>query len=321
MHSLHFMRLPNEENPLIPAEENFEGTWPFKPHFFEGNGFRQHYIDEGTVDDSNDNVIVCVHGEPTWGYVYRHFVPRLRRLGRVIVPDHMGFGKSETPQDRDYWVREHCDNLERLLLDLDARDITLVMQDWGGTIGTSFALRHPDRIRAICLCNTYTPWSDVPDKTYDRPWVNFIQSDQFEPTISNLGATILSVMKLVGIERTAHIDENWIRAYSMPFPTVESCRGALQFPRSIGHPETIAFVKELAQKHDPDAFKSIPAMCVAGEEDRAMPAEWLEYRFKSVWPNGPFISLPGVGHYLQEDAPEAVAALVDQFIQSNSSPS
>ena len=302
---------------MIPAKETFNGTWAFNAHFFDGNGFRQHYVDEGTANGRGDNVIVCLHGEPTWAYIYRKFIPRLSKLGRVIVPDHMGFGKSETPQDRDYWIREHCDNLERLLLSLDVRNITLVMQDWGGTIGTSFALRHPDRIRAICLCNTYSPWSSVPDKVYDRPWVDFIKSDQFEPTLSNLGSTILSVMKRVGFERAAHVDETWVRAYATPFPTIESCKGALQFPRSIGHQETVAFVEEMAKINDVTAFENMPAMSIVGMEDRAMPPDWLEYRFRDVWPNSPFVKLPGVGHYLQEDAPEAVVALIDQFIQIN----
>jgi haloalkane dehalogenase len=303
---------------MIPAEETFDGTWPYAPHFFNGNGFRQHYVDEGASNGEDGDVIVCLHGEPTWAYIYRNFIPRFSKLGRVIVPDHMGFGKSETPQDRDYWIHEHCDNLEQLLLSLDLRNITLVMQDWGGTIGTSFALRHPDRIRGICLCNTYSPWSSVPDKVYDRPWVNFIKSDHFKPTISNLGSTVLSVMKRVGFERTSHIDETWVRAYATPFPTVESSKGALQFPLSIGHPETITFVEEMAEKYDVDALKQIPAMCVVGMEDRGMPPDWLEYRFRDAWPGGPLVKLPGVGHYLQEDAPEAVSALIDQFIQINS---
>lgn len=139
---------------MIPAAETFEGTWPFAPQFFTGSGFRQHYIDER---GEGPETIVCLHGEPTWGYLYREFIPRLRRHGRVVVPDHMGFGKSETPQDRAYSIRDHVDNLEALLLDLDVRDITLVGQDWGGPIGTGFALRHPDRIRRLCYMNTGVP--------------------------------------------------------------------------------------------------------------------------------------------------------------------
>ena len=84
---------------MIPSEETFNGTWPFTPHFSDASGFRQHYVDEGPRDAE---VLICLHGEPTWGYLYRNFIPRLSERYRVIVPDHMGFGKSETPQDRVY---------------------------------------------------------------------------------------------------------------------------------------------------------------------------------------------------------------------------
>ena len=309
---------------MIPADETFDGTWPYEPHFFDGNGFRQHYIDVNNAPERADDVIVCVHGEPTWGYLYRNFIPRLSKLGRVIVPDHMGFGKSETPQDKEYSIREHSDNLERLLLELDVRNITFVVQDWGGSIGISFALRHPDRIKCLCICNTYAPWArepaDAKFPTDDHKWYNWTQTDQYEPTLSSLGSTVLSVMKRVGFERTAHVDETWVRAYASPFPTPESCRGALQFPRNIANPKTFEFFQELANTHDIEVLQSIPAMCVVGEEDRAMPPNWVAFRFKSFWPNGPVITLPGVGHYLQEDAPETVAALVEQFIQMNNPP-
>lgn len=309
---------------MIPADETFDGTWPYAPNFFDGNGFRQHYIDVNNAGEDADDVIICLHGEPTWGYLYRNFIPRLSKLGRVIVPDHMGFGKSETPQEREYTIRDHADNLERLLLELDVRNITFVMQDWGGSIGISFALRHPDRMKCLAICNTYAPWSREPsDAIFPSPehkWYKWTQTDAFEPTLSNLGSTVLSVMKRVGFERAAHVDETWVRAYSSPFPTPESCVGALAFPRAIANPKTFEFFNEMAEKHDIEVLKTIPAMCIVGEEDRAMPTEWVKFRFKSFWPNGPLVSLPGVGHYLQEDAPETVAALVEQFVQMNNPP-
>jgi len=298
---------------MIDAQETFAGTWPFEPKFFTDNGFRQHYIDEGEGD-----AIVCVHGEPTWGYLYRNFIPRLSKRGRVIVPDHMGFGKSETPQDREYSIREHADNLERLLLSLDVQNVTLVLQDWGGPIGSSFAIRHPDRIKCLCICNTGVPWARAPEGTYgvtDHHWFKWVHSDEFEPTVSHLGATILSVMKRIGFERTGHVDETWVRAYASPFPDVESCRGALQFPRNIVNPKTFEFFQELASEHDIEALKALPAMCVHGEEDRAIPVESAILGFKGLWPDRPVVTLPGVGHFLQEDAPEAACALVEQFMQ------
>jgi len=300
---------------MIDANENFSGTWPYEPRFFDGSGFRHHYVDEG----DGDEVFVCLHGEPTWGYLYRNFVPRLTHLGRVVIPDHMGFGKSETPQDRSYSIEEHADNLERLLLHLDLTGVTLVVQDWGGPIGGSFAYRHPDRVKRICVCNTVVPGSTVPEGTRtvaDHHWFEWVHSPAFEPTILNLGSTILSVLKRAGFERTAHVDEEWVRAYASPFPTPESCRGALQFPRNIASAETAAFMERLLEEHGGDPLKTIPAMCIHGEEDRALPTEFAVASFRSLWPEAPVVTLPGVGHFLQEDAPEAVCAMISLFVQS-----
>ena len=139
---------------MIEEKETFSGTWPYHARYFEGKGFRQHYVDEGSKDSAE--TFVCLHGEPTWGYIYRNFIPKLSEIGRVVVPDHMGFGKSETPQDREYSIEEHCDNLDALLLSLDLRDVTLVMQDWGGPIGSNFAFRHPDRIKRLFFIDSFT---------------------------------------------------------------------------------------------------------------------------------------------------------------------
>ena len=297
---------------MIPEHETFDGTWPFAPHYFTGNGFRQHYVDE---PGSGPETFLCLHGEPTWGYLYRKFVPRLARHGRVVVPDHMGFGKSETPQDRDYSIRDHVDNLEALLLDLDLRDITLVAQDWGGPIGLAFALRHPDRIKRLCLMNTGVP-GRAPEGTrrvQDMPWYQWIQTEESRATLANLGSTILSVLKRIGFERTDHVDETWVRAYAAPFPTTADCKGALAFPAHIGKDTTAAVLLEHAANLPALAAK--PAMYVHGEEDRAIPTEFSVGAFKSFWPAGPVVTLPGVGHFIQEDAPETACALIEQFVQ------
>jgi len=115
---------------MIQANETFDGTWPYAPRFCPAGGFQQHYVDEGS-----GRPVVMLHGQPTWGYIYRHFIAPLARTHRVIVPDHMGFGKSETPQDREYTLATHVANLTVLIDTLDLREITFVMQDWGGPIG------------------------------------------------------------------------------------------------------------------------------------------------------------------------------------------
>jgi len=117
---------------MIPAHETFGGTWPYEPRFFDGNGFAMHYVDEGEGEP-----VVCLHGEPTWGYLYRNFIPPLSQTHRVVVPDHMGFGKSATPQDRAYRLKTHVENLAGLIEALDLRNITFVIQDWGGPIAAA----------------------------------------------------------------------------------------------------------------------------------------------------------------------------------------
>lgn len=165
------------------------------------------------------------------------------------------------------------------------------------------------------MCNTIIPGGQAPADRSPSPWLQWVQSAEFEPTITHLGASVLSVMKRIGFERIAHVDETWVRAYAAPFSSVEECRGALQFPRNITAPETWEFLTEVVKNGDAVAFKALPAMCVQGEADRAIPTATVVGGFQSLWPNGPVVTLPGVGHFLQEDAPEAVTALIEQFVQ------
>lgn len=301
---------------MIPAQETFDGTWPYQARFFEGNGFRQHYVEEGREDTGE--TFVCVHGQPTWGYLYRDFIPALTQIGRVVVPDHMGFGKSETPQDRTYSIREHAENLEQLLLAVDVRDVTLVVQDWGGPIGGYFAYRHPDRVKRLVVMNAIVG-GRPPDGTptlLDYPWVKWIHSDAFEPTITNLSSTVLSVMKRIGFEKTTHVDETWVHAYAAAFPTAADCKGARQFPLNIEAPETAEFLREMRSLPGAlEAIKAKPAMMVTGIEDRAVPCDFVVGCFRDLWPRGPVVRLPGVGHFIQEDAPEIAIRLIEQFVQ------
>lgn len=299
---------------MIEANETFKGTWPFTSHFFDGNGFAMHYVDE---NPDGEETFLCVHGEPTWGYLYRNIIPRLARYGRVVVPDQMGFGKSETPQDRRYTIEEHCDNLEKLILHLDLTNLTLVMQDWGGPIGSSIAYRHPERVKRLCVMNAMVG-GRAPEGTGSMrasPWLQWVNGPNFEATIKNLSATALSVMKRVGFENTAQVDENWVRAYAAPFPTPDDCVAAFRFPQCIADRETVDFLKTIRTPEATAAIKAKPAMMIFGEADRALPQAFTIGCFRDLWPDAPVVTLPGVGHFLQEDAPETVSALIEQFVQ------
>ena len=136
---------------MVPLDETYDGSFPFAPHTFDGHGFVQHFVDEGPRDGEP---IVCLHGEPTWGYLYRHMIEPLAEDNRVVVPDHMGFGKSETPQDREYTLRTHTENLSALIEHLGLTDITFVGQDWGGPIATRAFADRLDRLAGLVVLNT-----------------------------------------------------------------------------------------------------------------------------------------------------------------------
>ena len=125
--------------------------YPFAHHFMKTSMGAMHYVDEG-----EGQPVLCVHGNPSWSFLYREFIKGLSGENRVIAPDHIGFGLSDKPSDEnEYSIEAHIQNLEKLVIELDLRDITLVVQDWGGPIGLGMAARHPDRIKALVVLNTF----------------------------------------------------------------------------------------------------------------------------------------------------------------------
>jgi len=306
---------------VIHANEDFDGTWPFAAHYFEGRGFRQHYVDEGLRDTGE--TFLLLHGEPTWGYIFRRLIPALAQRGRVVVPDHMGFGKSETPQDRAYSLREHTENLAALVESLGLEGITLVTHDWGGPIGGQFTLRTPSRVKRTVLMDTFMKAMLTPENAPLQPgtstrWMKFIRSEHFEPVMSHLGETILSVMHKIGLNRTEIVDDTWLRAFGGPFPTTRECKGALQFPRNLLLPNTWEYMHEgEAIPGALDALASKPSMLIIGADDDTTTVEGAIWMFKALWPDGPTAIIAGAHHFVTEDAPETVLALIETFVQSN----
>lgn len=241
---------------------------------------------------------------------------------RVIVPDHMGFGKSETPQDREYTLQSHTENLAALLDHLDVDDITFFLQDWGGPIGTAYTVRHPDRVKRLFLANTLAGYGqvgdDVPGVT-TSPWFQWIgeglETGRTEAVLRNLGTTVLSVMKLLGVHNPEAMGDTWVRAYSSQFPTWESAIGGYEFPIDAYQGRIVDYV--LAGLDGVPALKSKPAVLYEGMADRAIPPAYAIADFRSLWPDAPVVELPRVGHFCQEDAPDVLAAGIDHFMQAN----
>ena len=303
---------------MIHHEETFNGTWPYKARFTRTSGFKQHYVDEGP---ENGEVLLCLHGEPTWGYLYRHMIPNLSKNFRVIVPDHMGFGKSETPTDREYTLRSHVENLVDLSNALKLNNITFLAQDWGGPIAGAYALRHPERVKRFCLMNTVLGYGGSPPIKTRSLWFEWIAKHEKNNTLKGilgeLGATVLSVMKTLGFENSCAVDQNWINAYSSPFPDRDSCLGAIEFPLDLHYGRCKEYIVEGLKLGNLEKIKAKPAILLEGLQDKAIHPENAIADFKALWPNGIIKAFENAGHFCQEDVPNDLVSFVQKFIDSN----
>lgn len=303
---------------MIRAEDTFNGSFPYPPHFTGVAGFRMHYADEGPADGQ---VVLCLHGEPTWGYLFRSLIAALKETYRVLVPDHMGFGKSETPQDRSYWLQDHVDNLERFVLALDLRGITLVMHDFGGPVGMGLAARHPDRIKRIIAINGPTPFGQT--KLVDSlmanaqvaPWFQWIlqaeSEGRLESILGALGYNILSTLKLNGFENHGVINDTWLRAYGARFADPADCIAAIGWAKGFAIGAHRFEVPDAAARR---AIQAKPALAIWGMADRTLQAQHFLPLFSELFPTAQIHQLESVGHYSPEDAPATVAARTIEFL-------
>ena len=303
---------------MIKASETFEGTWPFLPNFFDGNGFIMHYVDEGP---RQANPIILLHGEPTWGYLYRKFIPELSKSYRVIVPDMMGFGKSETPQDKEYTLKTHVENLSRLIDHLKLTNITFVGQDWGGPITAAYSIRNLNKVKSFVLINTLFGYSKEERPKNLSPWFQWInkhyQDKTLDGILGELGSTLLSVMKIPNFTNNNIINETWINAYSAQFPDRASCIGAINFPLDALLNRIVPYIVEGIKQGDLKSLCSKPAVLAYGMKDKAIEPDYAIRDFKALFPGSKVVEMPDAGHYSQEDEPELLINLIEEFMTEN----
>lgn len=305
----------------VAASETFDGTWPYAARYSNAPGFPMHYVDAGEGADT----LLLLHGEPTWGYLFRRQIFAWAKQARVIAVDHMGFGKSAAPQHRTYWLQDHIDNLEAFVLAQDLRNLTLVMHDFGGPVGMGLAGRHPDRIKQIVSINGPTPFGqpDLMERVMANaavsPWFQWISQAEekgiLEDVLGHLDYNILSTLKLNGFERNEIINDTWLRAYRAPFPTPDHAIGAIGWAKGFSTgAHNFAVPKPAARA----ALLKKPAMAIWGVKDRTLHAEHFLPLFTQLFPDAPVHRLAGVGHYSPEDAPETVSQHVIDFIGRSS---
>ncbi|HEY6543007.1 MAG TPA: alpha/beta fold hydrolase [Ktedonobacteraceae bacterium] len=291
-------------------DETFGGSFPFAPHYYANNGFDMHYVDEGKGEP-----VVMLHGDPTWGYLYRAFIPTLSQRHRCIVPDHMGMGKSGVPlESYPYRLQHHIANLEALLLHLDLQDITLVVHDWGGPVGLGFAVRHPQRIKRLVLLNTWA-FAYWPGGPFPR-LLEIIRSEHGENFVLKRNGYLEPAL-LGTTQHTGNLTPTVIEAYKAPYPTPETRTALLCWSRDIPVQESDPSYAEMKRIEEGlPQFSNRPILIIWGMKDPVLPPSVLRL-WQELYPQATTHEIEDASHFLQEDAPERVVAYIDDFLRTN----
>jgi haloalkane dehalogenase len=267
----------------------------FESRYADVASSRVHYIDEGT-----GSPLLLLHGNPTWSFLYRDIVKGLRDRYRCIAIDYPGFGLSSAAPGYGYTPAEHADVLEELVVRLDVRDVTMMVQDWGGPIGFAVATRHPERFAAFVIGNTWAwPKSDPGTQLFAR----LLGGPIGRRLIQNRNLFVEKV--LPGGVRRVKLSDAVMDAYRGPFPTPASRRPTAVFPREIlaSRPFLAEVERGLPQLGDRPALIVWPTKDVAFRDPERR-------RWEELFPDHHTVSLEGAGHYIQEDAADEIVTAI-----------
>lgn len=276
--------------------------YPFQSRQFQLESGRMHYIDEGQGD-----VLLFIHGNPSWSFEYRRLIQRLRPRYRCIALDHLGFGLSDKPAGPSYLPQFHAANLAAFIDALGLRNITLVMQDWGGPIGMAYAVQHPGNVKRIVVSNSWF-WSARESRTL-RVFSALVGGPlgRFLCRRFNFFPRVLMAAS-VGDKRRfpRRIHDQYIG----PFKGPDSRKGTWVFPRAIIGESR--WLDALWDKRD--ALAHLPALLLWGLKDDAFDETFL-HRWQSAFPHSATQYYPEIGHNvfeeLGEDAVEPVAIFLE----------
>jgi haloalkane dehalogenase len=295
---------------LRTPDSRFEGLpgYSFAPHYLdvadgEGGTLRVHYADEGPREGE---IVLCLHGEPSWSYLYRKMIPVFVAAGhRVIAPDLVGFGRSDKPAARsDYSYARHVAWMTALMAGLDLSGITLVCQDWGGLIGLRMAAENPERFSRIVAANTFLPTGDRAPGPAFLAWQKFSQETPEFP-----------VGGIISGAATTPLSPEVIAAYDAPFPDESYKAGARQFPMLV--PITPDDPASAANRRAWEVLSRFERPFLTAFSDQDPITRGADKVLQRAIPGAkdqPHTTIEGGGHFLQEDRGEELAKVVNDFI-------
>ena len=316
--------------------------YPYAPSYVDvddgdGGTLRRHYVDAGPRDGE---IVLCLHGQPTWSYLYRRMIPPLTAAGlRVVAPDLVGFGRSDKPAAQsDYTYARHVHWMTAFMTGLDLRDVMLVCQDWGGLIGLRVLADHPERFARVVVANTGLPdGSGIPPEMAGPMRDMLAATPALAPRemaaklarnehgagflywIRHCAAypdfTASAVLRLTAIRALGDAE---LRAYDAPFPSEEYKQGARRFPSLVP-----IFPDDPAVEDNRRAWRVLerfekPLLTAFSDRDPVTAGGWK--RFQASVPGAagqPHVTIDGAGHFLQEDDGPRLAQVVIGFCRKN----
>ena len=290
--------------------ENLSG-YPFQPNYVETFGMRVHYIDEGSGE-----VILCLHGEPTWSYLYRKMIPLLAEKHRAVAPDFIGFGRSDKYTEvHEYTYKMHRDTIIGFIETLDLKRITVVVQDWGGLVGLRVVSLIPERFSRIVIMNTGLPTGEGPLPEAFIHWRNYVESTPDLPVGDILQGRFMQLDADHPIGIGDDMPPEVVAAYEAPFPGPVYKAGAKAWPLLVPARPDDEAAPELKAAQEFLMSWDRPALVMFSDGDPI--TRGGDLYFRHIIPTAkdqPEITIKNASHFLQEDKGEEVADNILDFI-------
>ena len=272
----------------------------FQDKYFDIDGMKMHYIDEGSGQP-----MLMLHGNPTWSYFYRDLISHFSGTNRVVAPDHIGMGLSDKPQDRDYCLSFHIENLARLIDGLGLNNIILIVHDWGGPIGFGYALDHLESVKKIIILNTAAfHYEHIPKR--------------LDVCRGRLGGFVVRRLNAFARAATIMCAEKTLtketrKMYLAPYDSFENRIGIYSFVRDIPMSETHRSRQLLNSIESRIPGIEAEVLILWGRKDFVFTEHFYD-RWRAFFPRARAVLYDDAGHYVLEDKTNEVIKEIEDFI-------